>query len=143
MSKILQIIVAEDDEDYRFLFEQSLNETGIASTLSFASNGLEVIALLNTMRKPPDIIFLDINMPKMDGLTALERIRANEVFSKVPIIIFSSTADPAKVEVAYQCGATLYVTKPANYLDYLSLLRSLLLGQNDAEALTHTSGKAN
>jgi CheY-like chemotaxis protein len=132
MSNLIHIVVADDDEDYRFLFEQSLQETGIGSTLSFASNGIEVIDLLSTMSMPPDIIFLDINMPKMDGLTALERIRANEAFTKVPIIIFSCTQDPGKIGEAYQKGATLYVSKPCNFFDYLSLLRSLLSNNNEA-----------
>ena len=126
MSKLLQVVVADDDEDYRFLFEESLYETGISASLSFAINGIEAIALLNTMSAPPDMIFLDINMPKMDGLTALERIRANELFSKVPIIILSCTEEPDKVEDAYRRGATLYARKPASYLDYVVLLRSLL-----------------
>jgi CheY-like chemotaxis protein len=131
MSKLLQVVVADDDDDYRFLFEQSLYETGISANLSFAINGIEAIALLNAMSEPPDLIFLDINMPKMDGLTALERIRANEVFSKVPVIILSSTEEPAKVEDAYKRGATLYVRKPAGYLDYLDHLRSLLGSEED------------
>lgn len=131
MSKSLQIVVADDDEDYRFLFEQSLHETGISATLSFASNGIEAIAILNTLSEPPDMLFLDINMPKMDGLTALAHIRDNEVFIKVPIIIFSCTEDPGKVEDAYQKGATLYVRKPDSYLDYVSLLRSLLGSEKD------------
>lgn len=126
MSKLLQVVVADDDEDYRFLFEESLYETGISARLSFAINGIEAITLLNTMTAPPDMIFLDINMPKMDGLTALERLRANEVFSKVPIIILSCTEEPDKVEDAYRRGATLYVRKPAGYLDYVDLLRTLL-----------------
>lgn len=77
------------------------------------------------------MIFLDINMPKMDGLTALKRIRNNELFTKVPIIILSCTEEPDKVENAYQNGATLYVRKPASYLDYVSLLRSLLGSEKD------------
>ena len=134
MSDVLRIVVADDDEDYRFLFEHSLQETGISATLSFVSNGLEAISLLNAMSGSPDIIFLDINMPKMDGLTALNHIRSNDAFTKVPIIIFSCTEDPAKVEEAYKRGATLYVCKPANYLDYVSLLRSLLVKEKDPES---------
>ena len=134
MSTPLQIVVADDDEDYHFLFEQSLQETGIIATISFATNGIGTIEVLNVMSKPPDMIFLDINMPKMDGLTALERIRTNEVFSKVPIIILSCTDDPAKVEDAYRKGATLYVPKPANYFDYVSLLRLLLGSEKEPES---------
>jgi len=126
MSTSLRIVVADDDDDYRFLFEQSLLETGILATLTFTTNGIETIAILNTMSVLPDMIFLDINMPKMDGLTALQHIRANEVFSQVPIIIFSCTEDPDKVQDAYEKGATMYVRKPTNFLDYVCLLRRLL-----------------
>jgi len=134
MPNLLHVVVADDDEDYRFLFEQSLHDVGIPTTLSIATNGIEVIALLQKMSMPPDIIFLDINMPKMDGLTALERIRANEAFIKVPIIIFSCNEDPTKVEEAYNKGATLYVSKPQHYLDYVSILRSLLGKENESDA---------
>jgi CheY-like chemotaxis protein len=131
MSKELNIVVADDDEDYRFLFEESLHETGISASVSFADNGKEAIDLLNTMDRPPDMLFLDINMPKMDGLTALERIRTNVLFAKLPIIILSCTEEPDKVEDAYKKGATLFVRKPASYLDYISLLRSLLGSEQD------------
>jgi CheY-like chemotaxis protein len=138
MSNVLKIVVADDDEDYRFLFNESLRETGIPAAVSFANNGIEVIDLLNTMSGSPDMLFLDINMPKMDGLTALEHIRKNELFSKVPIIILSGTEEPDKVEDAYRKGANLYVRKPASYLEYFSLLHSLL--SSEKEAMTSKNG---
>jgi CheY-like chemotaxis protein len=143
MSKPLKIVVADDDEDYRFLFKESLHEAGISATVSFAINGIEVIDLLNTMSSPPDILFLDINMPKMDGLTALEHIRNNELYSKVPIIILSCTEEPDKVEDAYRKGANLFVRKPAGYLEYVSLLHSLLGSEKEAMISESVSEKVN
>jgi len=67
-------------------------------------------------------------MPVMDGLTALEQIRANKGYKDVQIIVFSTSEDPVLIRRAYECGAQLYLRKPDHFTDYKLLLGSLLAG---------------
>jgi CheY-like chemotaxis protein len=130
-SRPLHIVVAEDDQEDLLFFEQALNQTGIPVNLSVASNGLELIKMLETERMVPQMIFLDINMPKMDGLTTLARLRALETFRTIPIVMLSTTESPQIVKEAYRRGATLFLRKPNQYSDYLPILESLLLKNYD------------
>lgn len=126
----IHIFFVDDDEDYSFLIEQALDEIGIAVKLSTAYNGIEALNFLSNGEVIPDMIMLDINMPMMDGLTALEQIRTKEIYKNVPVIIFSTTEDPNTVNEAYRLGATLYLRKPDQYADYLLIIKSLLTGSN-------------
>jgi CheY-like chemotaxis protein len=127
-----QIIVADDDEDDFFFFDKALKETGIPARLTKVTNGLEVLALLAQHAQLPQMIFLDINMPLMDGLTTLKRIRANEAYQEVRIVIFSTTDDPATVQEAYRSGATVFLCKPDEYRDYMNIFKALLTDTGDA-----------
>jgi CheY-like chemotaxis protein len=88
--------------------------------------GIELLDCLKSDIGLPNIIFLDINMPLMDGLTALEQIRSNEAFRDVSIMIFSTSDNPVSIRTAYRLGAQLYLRKPDRYDDYLLLLKSIL-----------------
>lgn len=120
------IFVVDDDEDDRYIFQKALKETAIPVIVSQITNGIELLACLKSDMELPNIIFLDINMPLMDGLTALEQIRSNEVYREVSIIIFSTSDNPVSIRRAYRLGAQLYLRKPDRYDDYLLLLKSIL-----------------
>jgi CheY-like chemotaxis protein len=129
-----QIFIVDDDEDDRFIFENALKETGIPAVVSQMANGLELLALLKA--KIPNMIFLDVNMPLMDGLTALEQIRINDSYKHVPIIVFSTSDNPTTVRSAYELGARLYLKKPDLYEDYIRLIGFLLSGKDEPGADT-------
>lgn len=129
------IVIADDDEDDLYLFAQAINELGLDANLSQAQTGVEVLEILQTVKELPRIIILDVNMPLMDGLTALGVIRANENYKTVPIIIFSTTENPRGVRDAYRLGASLFLRKPTTYSDYLNIIRALVIGENNSDTL--------
>src|SRR4051812_20196248 len=128
----LQVFVVDDDEDDRFIFNQALDETGIPIRVSHATNGLQLLDLLKKGHEQPYIIFLDINMPLLDGLKTLERIRSMEIYGETQIIIFSTSEDPDSIRLAYKLGAQLYLKKPDQYSDYVLLLEALLSGADES-----------
>ncbi len=134
----LQVCIVDDDEDDRFIFTQALRETGIPITVSQAANGLELLDLLKKNSEKPYIIFLDINMPLLDGLKTLERIRSIESYKETKIIIFSTSENPDSIRLAYQLGAQLYLKKPDHYSVYILLLESLLAGSVNNLAVPET-----
>lgn len=108
------IFLADDDADDCFLFEEALREICTRSTLNTANDGIELMELLKN-QPYPDLIFLDLNMPRKNGFECLSEIRGKEEFDHIPIVIFSTTAQPETVTQVYEHGANYFVCKPNTY----------------------------
>jgi DNA-binding response OmpR family regulator len=89
-----------------------------------ASNGEE--AVLKAVSEQPDLILLDIVMPRMNGFEACRAIRENEASKHIPIIMVTTRGEAANVENGWVSGCTDYVTKPINSVELLAKVRSLL-----------------
>lgn len=110
------IMLADDDSDDRFLFEEALREVCNVSKLIVACDGLELIKKLEETVKPfPDVIFIDINMPYLNGLECLSKIRLDKNLQSIPVIMLSTTQNKATVESAYKLGANYYIHKPSSF----------------------------
>lgn len=108
------IYLADDDSDDCFLFEEALREICTESSLNTANDGIELMDLLK--KKPyPDVIFLDLNMPRKNGFECLSEIRDLVEYDHIPVIIFSTTAQPEAVTRVYESGANYFVCKPNTY----------------------------
>lgn len=119
--KILVWLV-DDDADDRDMFEDALSEIGISYELETLKNGQ---LLLDKMEDShPDILFLDVNMPILNGLKALEVIRETEKFKKIPVIImFSTSDDDGQQHQSFDGGADAYIVKPNSYDELKALLK--------------------
>jgi DNA-binding response OmpR family regulator len=110
------IYLSDDDPDDREFFQVALDEVCPDCKLITSSNGYELLEQLqNPSIDSPDVIFLDINMPKKNGLESLEEIRNNTAFSSVPVIMFSTSDNRHHVEAAQRLGAALYMVKPSDF----------------------------
>ena len=89
-----------------------------------ASNGEEAVQKAVTLQ--PDLILLDVIMPRMNGFEACRRIRENEASKHIPIIMVTTRGEAANVETGWVSGCTDYVTKPINSTELLAKVRSLL-----------------
>lgn len=115
-SKSIHILLAEDDQDDCLFFEKALKELSIDATLKIANNGEDLMQLLtNETTKIPDVIFLDINMPRKSGTECLEEIRQNERLKNIPIITISTSNDPQKITRHFKIGANIYIHKPKDF----------------------------
>lgn len=110
------IILAEDDEDDRSFFKEVFSELRLAYDLRVAEDGFE---LMNFLEKPaielPQLILLDLNMPLINGFECMELIKKNERLKNIPVIIYSTSANPAVIEKSYSLGAHFYLHKPSNF----------------------------
>lgn len=106
------IILAEDDEDDSQFFEDALQDLQDAPQYIRARDGAELTGLLSKMDCLPDLVFLDLNMPKKNGTQCLQEIRNSTTFSKLPVVVLSTTSSPDIIETIYRTGANLYVVKP-------------------------------
>lgn len=120
---ITNIILAEDDIDDQNIFQIALQEIDSSVQTQFASNGRELLTLLQSHK--PDLLFLDLDMPYKNGLECLLEIRNDPNLEKIPVIVFSSTTRPSNIQTAYEMGANLFFIKPPIYSDYLSSIKAI------------------
>ena len=107
------IFLAEDDADDRMFFEDALKQLPIPTQLTLSNDGLELMSNLETVI--PDVIFLDLNMPRKNGFQCLEEIRNTPKLKDIPIVVFSTTANDDAVNKTYQLGANYYICKPHSF----------------------------
>ncbi|MBI5378678.1 MAG: response regulator [Nitrospirae bacterium] len=116
-------ILLVDDADTILMMERMILRSG-SYTLVTAKDGQEAVAKATTER--PDLILLDIVMPKMNGFEACQQLRANEVTRAIPIIMVTTRGEAENVETGFQIGCTDYITKPINGLELLSKVQNYL-----------------
>ncbi len=112
---LLQILLADDEEDDRFLFSDALNELKIETIVRTVNDGVELMTYLATEGIDfPQLIFLDLNMPRKNGKECLKEIRAL-YGNQFVIAIFSTSAAEKDIEETYLLGANVYINKPNTF----------------------------
>jgi DNA-binding response OmpR family regulator len=120
------IILADDDPDDRLLFKDAVVEINNGIAMYSLQGGVELMAHLNDPTNPlPDLIFLDLNMPRKNGFECLEEIRNNERLKNLCIIIYSTSTQFKDILDTLNKGANLYFTKPYNFQDLVSRLKQV------------------
>ncbi|HYH13937.1 MAG TPA: response regulator [Flavisolibacter sp.] len=121
-SKPQTILLIDDDYEELDLFEVAVVESGLPITMLYANecNRDKLKAL-----PKPDFIFLDINMPVYDGFHWLKGIR-EKVVEEIPIIMYSTTSIPQRIELAYELGANLFLSKPDTVASLIAALHKIL-----------------
>jgi DNA-binding response OmpR family regulator len=117
-----KILVVDDEESVRQLFQIVLQHEGYEVLL--AGNGAE--ALLMAHKEQPDLIILDWMMPVMDGLSALQQLRKDETTAGIPIVMLTARQSDSDTSTALIGGADVYLTKPFEPQDVLSIIARLL-----------------
>lgn len=133
-SLIKLIFLADDDLDDLEIFQSVLKEVNPMLTLRHFANGLEVLrALTESM---PDLLFLDLDMPKKNGMETLRDIRNNPHTAKLPVVVFSSSSRQSTIDTAYEMGADLFFVKSADYQRIVHCLEAIFeLNWSDAECI--------
>ncbi|MDP5231626.1 MAG: response regulator [Cellulophaga sp.] len=110
------IYLADDDEDDRQFFEDVIEDLSDEIALRIFDTGIDLLQYLrNSSVKMPDLIFLDLNMPIMDGEECLSEIRALKSSEELPVIIYSTAIDFYKAQRFRDAGANLYLKKPDKF----------------------------
>ena len=143
MSESGHILVAEDDPTDAYFFQRAFKRAGLPVTLHFVRDGQEVIDYLQgegqcadrTAHPLPQLVLLDLNMPRLDGFQVLEWMRQQPGFSSLQVVIFSSSGEPRDINRAYGLGANWYLVKPHSMDELNSLVvrfkKFWLEGAND------------
>ena len=122
----VRILLAEDNDGDVYLVRRALERNGLPYTLVVARNGEEALALLReTEQGPvgamPELILLDLNLPRIDGAQVLSHIRKSEAFKRTPVIVLTSSDSQKDRELALRLGASLYFRKPTDLTSFMML----------------------
>ena len=117
------VLMAEDDQDDRLLVEEAFHELEIERDLLFVDDGEQLLDYLHQrnefadeMKFPrPDLIFLDLNMPRTDGREALREIKLNPSTHSIPVIVFTTSSSRDDILRCYELGCNSYLSKPASF----------------------------
>jgi CheY-like chemotaxis protein len=128
----LKILMAEDDEGHAELILEQLRSAGVSNEIIIFRDGQELWEYLTAEGRrisPHDghgfLLLLDIVMPRLDGLEVLRRIKTDEQWRNLPIIMLTTTNDPREMESCYILGCDCYITKPMQYERFIEALEKL------------------
>jgi chemotaxis family two-component system response regulator Rcp1 len=119
---MVRVLIVEDHAPDVYLVKEALRASGVRFELTQINDGnaARLYLIDATAGGVPDLIFLDINLPKADGLEILRMIRTWPHLAHVPVAILTSSNSPEDLEKAYRFGANLYITKPVGLSEFLS-----------------------
>ena len=124
----IQILLADDDESDRFIFQEAFEELEIKTVVHLLNDGVQLMAYLNKKGAIlPQLLFLDLNMPRKNGLECLKEIRSNEKFNDIFIAIYSTSATEKDIEETFSNGANVYIKKPADFTKLKQLLNKTVM----------------
>ena len=129
----LRILIADDDADDRMLIEDAFAESGLGSRRDYVEDGVELLQYLKAEGKwsrrnaaeLPAVILLDLNMPRMDGWSALARLKADPVLRRIPVVVLTTSAGENDIRRTYDLGVNSFISKPVTFEDHISLVRAL------------------
>lgn len=126
-SSLVKILLSDDDEEDCLFFKEALEELPLQTTLNMVHDGEQLMHyLLNHISSLPDILFLDLNMPRKKGCECLAEIRNNPLMNALPVVIFSTSCDKEKASMLYETGAHYYVCKPPGFEELKMLIHRVL-----------------
>ncbi len=126
------ILIAEDDPGHASLIRKNLKRSGIENHIIHFTDGEQALDYLfrsngeSSLRdETPYILLLDINMPRVDGIEVLTRIKSDTDLKKLPVIMLTTTDDPKEIDKCYALGCNNYISKPVDYQQFTEKIQEL------------------
>lgn len=127
----IEILLVEDNAADIRLTEEALKESKVCSNLCTVTDGAEAINFLNKQlsikeSQLPDLILLDLNIPKKNGKEVLERIKNDDDLKKIPVVVLTTSNSEADIFKTYDLHANCFITKPADFNYFIDVIRSVV-----------------
>jgi CheY-like chemotaxis protein len=124
---VKSVLLVDDDEDDITIFQLALQSIDQQIQLQFSQSGYEALELLKKMNTNfPSVIFLDLNMPRLNGLECLSKIKIHDVWQNIPVVILSTSINENDKRKAFELGAIGFVSKPHSFAELCSILTSIV-----------------
>lgn len=123
----LNILLADDDMDDCMFFKEALEGLPLSTKLSITNDGEQLMqSLLHSTSNIPDILFLDLNMPRINGFACLNEIKNSDVLKSIPVVILSTSYEKRIAEELYKSGAQCYICKPNDFSQLKKVIHQAL-----------------
>ncbi len=126
----IEILLVEDNPGDVRLTQEALSESKVTNTLHVAQDGVEAMAFLNgeppfENRKLPDIVLLDLNLPRKSGMEVLADMKADDILDQIPVVILTTSRADEDVLRSYKLHANCYVNKPVDFNEFMNVIKAL------------------
>lgn len=129
VAETVTIIIVEDDDGHATLVERNLRRAGLNNPIVRLRDGQEAVDYFFAEGRGENatdcVLLLDINMPRIDGINVLRRLKADARTSLIPTIMLTTTDDPREINRCYELGCNVYITKPVEYEPFIEAIRRL------------------
>lgn len=122
----MTILLIDDDEDDQDIFKEAASIVMPGIECVVAKDGEHGFISLESFSTLPDYIFLDVNMPKMDGKEFLKRLKAHPAFANIPVIIYTTSNHKSELGEYFRMGASNFISKPSEFSLLITYLKSIL-----------------
>ncbi|MBT3194599.1 MAG: response regulator [Verrucomicrobia bacterium] len=127
---ILNIIITEDDPDDQLLLQEAFRQSDEGNSITIANDGVELMDFLEEQREArgstrPDLVLLDLNMPRMDGREALAAIKGDPDLRSIPVVVLTTSSDEGDILKSYALGANSYICKPVTFTELVDIVEHL------------------
>ncbi len=131
-TKTMYILIADDDPDDRLMAREALNQTWPPSQVFCVEDGEELLDFLhnrgeyeNNPHPTPDLVLLDLNMPRKNGVEALREIKSTPEFRQLPVVVLTTSREEEDIYRTYDLGVNSFITKPVTYEALLNTMKIL------------------
>ncbi|MDB5256855.1 MAG: response regulator receiver protein [Chitinophagaceae bacterium] len=131
MNAPIRCLIAEDDVDDQEIFSIAVSELDGQYDCTYTLNGIEALERLSHDTLLPHYIFLDLNMPRMNGIQCLAEIKKQERLLHIPVVIYSTSSGQSFIDDALHHGAATFITKPSRISDLVTVLNEFFTSQSD------------
>ncbi len=126
----VEILLVEDSPGDVRLTREALKDSKLYNSLSVVQDGVEAMAFLrrqgNFMNAArPDLILLDLNLPRMDGRQVLQEIKSDDSLKRIPVVVLTTSASETDIFITYNLHANCYITKPVDFSQFISVVKSI------------------
>ncbi len=123
------ILLVEDDPDHEALAIRALRKANVANEIKVARDGAEAIDYMNGIldgtNRVPQLVLLDLKLPKVEGLDVLKAIRASDKTALLPVVVLTSSDEERDIVSSYRLGVNSYIRKPVNFTDFAEATKQL------------------
>ena len=126
MSNTLKILIIEDDIIETMKFNRTISTLNLNVSITEATNGEEALKILKSDSQLPNIILLDLNMPKVNGIEFLTFLKNNTELNHIPTIILTTSSNKKDLITCYKLGISGYILKPLKYEEYINKIKTLI-----------------
>jgi CheY-like chemotaxis protein len=123
----MNLMIIDDDEDDHYLFSEAVREIDPSIHLTHCYECEQALTILKEAQSNlPDLIFLDLNMPRINGMQCLEIIKRQKQLQDIPVIIFSTSTNKRNIEEVLRLGAAAYLAKPCGMSELVTAIRQIV-----------------